>query len=110
LEEKRDRPLILSLTCKHRLDRLDREDHQACKDHLVLKVSLDLKEKPETMDHPDLLALQALEAYLDFLEKTEKLEEMGNPVQLDQQDHLEREAYLACLDFQDQKAIEAFQA
>jgi len=35
---------------------------------------------------------------------------MENLVQLAQQDHLEREACLACPDFLDQKATEAFQA
>jgi len=54
LEEKRDQPLIPSHTCKHKLDQLDHEDHQACKGHLVLKASLDHKVKLEIMDLQDL--------------------------------------------------------
>ena len=50
--ERRGPHPTLSLTCRHKLDRLDLEDLQVCEDHLDLKGSWDRRETPETRDLP----------------------------------------------------------
>ena len=78
---------------------------QECKGRLVLKVSKVPWENQAILVPQDLQALQDLEVYPDFLARTEHLVEM---VRLDLKAELDlqaREDYLACLAYQDLKAI-----
>lgn len=91
------------LTCRPKLDLLDQEDLQVCKDPMDHKVFKDLWENPETLDPQDPLDLQDQEAFQVSLEKMANLAETENLDQLDQMVHLEKEVYLECLVFLDQK-------
>jgi phosphoketolase len=87
---------------------LDQEDPQVCKVPLVLKDFKDLWENQEILDLLVLQVQMEQEVCLDYLVRMVKVVEM---VKLDLKEdkvHLEKEAFLECQVFQDQKDIVAF--
>lgn len=88
---------------------LEHEDPQVCKDHQALKDFKDPKEKPVIrvqLDHQDLWDR---EVFPDCLAKMANPAKMENPVRMGLQDDQESVDYRACLVYQGQRVIVAFQ-
>lgn len=108
-EEKKDLPLIHFLTCKHLLDPLDQEDHQACKVLLALRASKDPWENLAILDHLGLLDQAVHEVFQVFLEKMANQAEMEKEDPWDRLDLQGREDFLECLVYQDPRDTEVSQ-